>query len=231
MSIKQNSNGGLNQTSDKGKKLLILLGILVIIALLIFIIINIKISTKTNVTVETEPSGIIPAGPDASVTVKNPEFQDATATVDIKSLEGAKVVVPGANPITVDDKVVTPEGRIATSTERPMEGDAPRQTGFLKKEDLPTTLVKVEVGNGKFSPTEFKTHLGAPTSFSLTGVDKLTHLIAFDSPALSAVIIMVGPGQTKAITFNAPDKAGEYTFRCDSPGHAEKGETGKMYVY
>lgn len=220
-------SGETSGASAKKKNIFILLILLILAVVVIILALDFKIKTKKEVPLE-KPSVETPDRPlpSAEVIPDNPELKDAK----IYSLEGAKVVIPGANPITIDNKVVTPEGRIASSTERPMEGNAPRQTGFLSKEDLPASLFKLEVGNGKFSPSEFETRVGAPTSFSLTGVDSVSHLIAFDDPALAAVIIMVGPGQTKAITFNAPETPGEYTFRCDAPGHAENGEKGKMVV-
>lgn len=209
--------------TNKRKRTLLSVGLLVVIIIVIIIALSLRVKTA----VKTTPTaGLAEPAPDASISVSNPELQDA----GIASLKGAKVVVAGANPITPDNKVVTPTGQVTDNASRPMDPAAPRQTGFLKKEDLPTTLIKISVGNGRFSPKEFTTVAGAPTSFSLTGVDNVSHLIAFDDPALAAVIILVGPGQTKAITFNAPEKPGEYTFRCDAPGHLAQGESGKMIV-
>lgn len=163
---------------------------------------------------------------DASVDFESDELQE----VEIIDLEDVKVVVPGANPITKDNKVVTMEGEITDSAAIPMAEEAPKQTGFLVREELPENIVQLEVGNDKFSPSQFITKVGDPTTFSLTSVNDFVHVINFDDPAVAAISILVGPGQTKAITFNAPTEPGEYTFRCSVPGHAEKGEVGKMIV-
>lgn len=151
-------------------------------------------------------------------------------TVVVPGAGEAKVVIPGANPITADNKVVTETGQITENSGVTMGENAPKQTGFLNKEELPDDLVKLNVGTDKFTPNSFTTVAGAPTTFSLTGVDEYSHVIAFDDPSLSAIAILVGPGQTKAITFNAPETPGTYTFRCASPGHADKGEVGEMIV-
>ncbi len=164
--------------------------------------------------------------PDASIDIND----DSLKEVEVADMEGTKVVVVGANPITKDNKVVTPDGVITENTVLPMSDNAPKQTGFLNKEELPDGVVKISVGNGKFAPSQFTTKSGAPTTFSLTGVDDYSHVIAFKDPAMSAIAILVGPGQTKAITFNAPTTAGEYVFYCASPGHEGDGETGKMIV-
>jgi plastocyanin len=39
-------------------------------------------------------------------------------------------------------------------------------------------------------------------------------------------------GQTRAVTFNAPEKTGEYVFYCNVGGtiHKNRGEVGKMIV-
>jgi uncharacterized cupredoxin-like copper-binding protein len=52
----------------------------------------------------------------------------------------------------------------------------------------------------------------------------------FNDPSLSAVAVGVSPRETRAITFNAPSTPGEYPFVCDVPGHAGRGEVGKMIV-
>lgn len=214
-------------TPNKKKIILLFLGLIVLIVIIVLFS-KIKITTKTTLTEEKKEPLIGVSGPipDAAISTENKELIDAK----IPALEGAKVVAPGANPITPDNKVVTPTGQVATSSGRPMDPGTPRQTSFLDPTTLPESLIKINVGSGRFSPKEFSTTAGAPTSFSLTGTDNLTHLIAFDDPSLSAIIILVGPGQTKAITFNAPEKPGEYTFHCEAPGHTEQGETGKMIV-
>lgn len=221
------SNGAPTVTLNKKKIILLLVG-LVALVVIIILVSKIKITTKPVVKEEVKAPLIGVSGPipDAAISTDNTELIDAK----IPSLEGAKVVAPGANPITTENIVVTPTGQIATSSGRPMDPGTPRQTSFLDPGTLPASLIKLNVGSGRFDPKEFSTTAGAPTSFSLTGTDNLTHLIAFDDASLSAIIILVGPGQTKAITFNAPDKTGDYTFHCEAPGHTEQGETGKMIV-
>jgi len=170
------------------------------------------------------------AVPDASVSAADKNLTAAPNAADIAVLKGAKVVVPGANPITTDNKVVTPEGKVTNNAATPMSSQAPHQTSFLDKAALPATLTQISVGNNKFTPNEFTTKAGAPTTFSLTAVDNFSHVITFATSSLSAVAILVGPGQTKAITFNAPTIPGTYIFSCASPDHAANGEVGKMIV-
>ncbi len=147
----------------------------------------------------------------------------ATSSQAAAVLKDAVVVAPGANPITSDNKVVTPAGQQTDNASQPMSDTAPKQTGFLNKETLPATLINISIGKA-FTPSKFTTKAGAPTSFALTGADSFSHVLAFDDPSLAAIAILVGPGQTKAITFNAPTKPGTYTFRDASPDQTGTGE-------
>jgi len=65
---------------------------------------------------------------------------------------------------------------------------------------------------------------------AVSSTDGYTHVFMFDDPSLSAVAVGVGPKETRAITFNAPAKAGTYSFHCDVPGHTARGEVGAMIV-
>ena len=47
--------------------------------------------------------------------------------------------------------------------------------------------------------------------------------------ALMAAALGTAGGETRVKSWNAPKK-GEYTFRCSIPGHASRGEVGKMIV-
>lgn len=206
--------------------------ILAAVLLVIIIAVIVVLAGKKNESTTTqnqptqEQATATPDVADASTPVNTEELKP----VEIPNIEGAKVVIEGANAITPDNKVVTETGKVTETSVLPMAPTAPKQTGFLDKTELPKGVVNVSVGNNKFSPAEFSTKAGAPTTFSLTGVDDFSHVIAFDDASLSAIAILVGPGQTKAITFNAPTAAGTYTFSCASPDHASRGEVGKMIV-
>lgn len=232
-----------NKEKDLAKKPsklpMIIIGAVIVIAIIaIAIAMNQKNNGETNqpgnndqagqnqdngeVGVDGETTG----STDASVSASDDDLE----TVEVAGVGEAKVVVPGANPITADNVVITETGQVAQNDAVTMSENAPKQTGFLNKDELPDGMVKLNIGNGKITPNSFTTNIGSPTTFSITGIDEYSHVIAFDDPSLSAIAILVGPGQTKAITFQAPATAGTYTFRCASPGHAEKGETGEMIV-
>ena len=51
-----------------------------------------------------------------------------------------------------------------------------------------------------------------------------------DEQYVIATTGLVGGGETKTITFKAPEEKGEYTFVCTFPGHYQAGMKGKFIV-
>ena len=171
-------------------------------------------NTPVNAAVPVNTAGLAPA-PIATTTSMSP--------AQVESLKTAKVVVTGANPIAADNKVLTTQGLPTNSAARSVDDSAPKQTGFLTKTELPKTLTQINIAGNQFTPSQITTTVNAPTSFSLTSADNSVHVLNFDDPSLAAIVILVGPGQTKAITFNAPAKAGSYNFFDSTPNSTAKG--------
>ncbi len=155
---------------------------------------------------------------------------DIEAIVTSEDMDNSKIEAPGANPITPSNQVVTVEGKKTLNDVSPTSPQAPSQTAPLKLENLSPNAVKIAIGNGGFSPVVFSVNAGSPVTMALTAVDSYAHSLVFDSPSLSAVGVGVYSGETRAITFNAPEQKGEYNFRCNVGGHAGRGEIGKMVV-
>lgn len=122
-----------------------------------------------------------------------------------------------------------------TESQQPVAGpvpnnpSVPQQSGVITKEELPKGSIALSVSEKGFEPKEFTVTSGSVVTLGLTATDG-PHVLAFDNPSLSSVVLAVGIGTTKAINFTAPTKPGEYTFRCDLPGHIDRGEVGKMTV-
>ena len=136
---------------------------------------------------------------------------------------------PQASPISEEGKVVTPAGEPVKLNVEPGSPEAPQQSAPLEKKDIPATAVKITMSPSGISPDVFTAKPGQAITLSVTADESQTHVFKFDDPSLSAVAVGVGPGETRAISFNAP-KAGEYVFYCDVPGHRGRGESGKMIV-
>lgn len=141
------------------------------------------------------------------------------------------VAAPGTSPIsTSTGEVVNPEGKPVQNDVVPGTPEAPQQSNPITPDALPSAAIKLEVSSSGYAPNQFTVKAGAPVTLSVTATDSQTHIFMFDDASLSAVAIGIAPGETRAITFNAPTSKGEYTFRCDVPGHSGRGETGKMIV-
>jgi plastocyanin len=138
--------------------------------------------------------------------------------------------VEGGSPVSEEGKVVTEEGEPVDQAAEPGSSSAPRQTAPMSEEDVPDTAVKVKVSASGFEPNEFTVRRGAAVTLSVTATDEQTHIFKFSDPSLKGIAVGVGPGETRAITFNASDERGTYEFFCDVPGHAGRGETGTMIV-
>lgn len=145
-------------------------------------------------------------------------------------LVDAKATVEGTNLISKDNKVITDAGVEVRTDIRSSDPGAPRQTVAIEKEDLPASVIKLDVTASGFSPSEFTVKKGEPITISITAADEWAHAFKFNDPKLSGVFIGSDSGTTRALSFNAPSEAGEYTFYCGIPGHSNRGETGKMIV-
>ena len=153
----------------------------------------------------------------------------ASAPQGAKTEQGT-VAAPGTSPISEAGKVVTKTGEDVKLNVTPGTPEAPQQSNpIASPKDLPPQTVKISVSAAGFSPSSFTVKSGAAVPLAVTATDSQTHVFLFDDKSLSAVAIGVGPGETRAISFNAP-KAGEYAFHCDVPGHSARGEVGKMIV-
>ncbi|MEW6617229.1 MAG: cupredoxin domain-containing protein [Patescibacteria group bacterium] len=147
----------------------------------------------------------------------------------VETPEGT-VAVTGTSPVAPSGEVIAPSGKPADNTSVPGSENAPQQSAPIAAAEVPAQAIKLSVTAAGFSPSSFSANAGSAVTISMTANDEQTHVFRFDDPSLSAVAIGVGPGQTRVITFNAPKQPGTYSFHCDVPGHAARGETGTMTV-
>lgn len=213
------------------KMLMVILAAIVVLVLVVMVINSRKGEVETTPVGNDNPSGPV-TGQEGEAPVAGeeaPVMETIVTEAGQVIPEGSRVEVVGANPI-MDNVVVTPTGEVTKNDVVPMSPEAPQQTAPISKEQVPNTAIKLEASASGFSPSSFEVKAGAPTTLSVSSVDGITHVFMFDNPSLGAVAVGVGPNETRAITFNAPTEKGEYTFRCDVPGHAARGETGKMIV-
>lgn len=226
-----NMSGG-----SKNKKLLIVLGLVIIIAIIVIAALMTPKNEDNNV--ENNLDNSLNVGPGSEdMPADFQEYVPDNADIDVdgnpivpEALVDAMVAVTGANPITKDGTVVTTAGTAVQNNAIPMSPEAPKQTSSISIEELPASVVKLSVSAAGWVPSEISVKAGAPVTLAITSTDDFTHVFMFDDSALSAVAVGVSPHETRAITFNAPSEAGEYPFHCDVPGHAKRGEVGKMIV-
>lgn len=122
-----------------------------------------------------------------------------------------------------------PEAPIV-ETPQPAPPTQPYQSSPITEKDVPSTAIKITVSVEGFSPNAFTVTPKQKVTLAITSGDEQTHVFKFSDESLSDVAVGLGPKETRAIEFFAPEKSGSYEFYCDVPGHKGRGETGVMTV-
>jgi len=225
-----------NEKQQVGKKKTVMMIIAIVIVLAIIIAVILLMPKKNNEPNEPgnigneNPSGEVTT-PDGDLPVGEGEMEPVEAEVTNPILEGAVTVAPGADLVTTEGKVVNQEGKEVKTDVAYNSPEAPRQTQALSEEELAqiTNDIELYLSADGFSPNEFTVNAGDAVTITLTGSEDSSHILAFADSKMSGVFINVRPGETRSVTFNAPE-AGSYTFFCDFPGHRGRGEEGTMIV-
>ncbi len=155
----------------------------------------------------------------------------ATSTVPMKVV----TVNSGTSPIDINSgKVVTKAGAAVINNSIPGMQSAPQESFPIdtKTVAIPKSSIKLDVTSSSFTPATFTVGRGQAVSLVVSNVNEstLSEVFRFDDPSLSSVAVGLAKGETKSISFNAPDKAGEYTFYSSMFNHRELGAVGKMIV-
>ena len=195
----------------------LIIGLVVVVIIIAIIASSGKQQTGTNKSSE------------ANVPVASPEALSKEAIATPEAVQQAQPVVEGASKV-IDNVVVTPTGKPVKNDALAGTAEAPQRTDISNPDVLPPEAIKLTVSNQGFNPAQFEVEAGQVVTLGLSTTDGV-HTIVFDDPSLQAIRLNVNPEVGRAITFNAPTEAGEYSFYCDVPGHREdNGETGVMVV-
>ena len=222
--------------NTKNKRVFVLLGVLILM-IIIIVIVAVQ-SKKVNKNLVNNPSAnTSTAGNTASnntqaqnsaatPTASNTPKTEGSSTPQAIALQTATAVVPGANLVSKNAQVLTSSGDLAKTDVTPDSALAPQQTLAISKNVLPSSVIKIEASQAKgFVPNSFTVKAGAPVTVSITNLDNnRSATLGFTDPSLSGVILGASPLETRAITFNAPTKAGDYKFIDGIPGHDASGD-------
>jgi len=167
----------------------------------------------------------IPEVPEGTPEAPEPELKEISS-------EGEEIA-PGASKVTPKGEVVTGEGeKVETAEIIPGSEKAPQQSKVLEEEEkieVAKRALEMEVSSEKgFVPSAFRVKPGQVVTIMLSSAEGENHTLRFKDPSLRAVAISLSGGETKAVSFNAPDIPGEYQYFCPHPGH--ESETGIMFV-
>ncbi|NCT00264.1 hypothetical protein GW765_04805 [Candidatus Parcubacteria bacterium] len=154
------------------------------------------------------------------------------ASTTIKEIKMV-VVTPGTSGINVETgKVITPTGDAVANDVQAGSQEAPQSSFPVDVAELPKSTIKLAVTSNSFTPAEFTVNRGQAVNLAVTNANESTfsEVFRFDDSSLQGVVLGLAKGETRSITFNAPDKAGEYTFYSDMFDHRAQGAVGKMIV-
>lgn len=211
------------------KKIFIVIGILIVAAVIIFAFIQSKNNQEAAPvagqiqSIETATSSVEEIAPSKN----SIEMEAVTPEI----VQEAVQIAPGTSLVTKDNIVITQEGTPVKLNVMPSSSEAPKESAPIKIESVPdnASMVKISVSSAGFVPNTFTVKEGQLVNFILTSTDNFTHVWLPDDLSLIATALGVAGGETRMKSWNAPTK-GTYTFKCDIPGHAGRGEVGTMIV-
>ena len=156
---------------------------------------------------------------------------EAAPEIEAKEIVEPEVVAPGASLVTGEGEVLAKTGEVAENDAVPGTKEAPKPSQILTEEQIPEEALVINISKeAGFEPKQFRVKPGQIVTIALTSIDNSVHGFRFTDKMLTAVAVSVNPGETRAITFKAPEMLGEYPFHCTAPGHKRKGEIGSMIV-
>jgi len=206
----------------KKKNLYIVIGIIVILA--IIIIVTPKKDQGEEFVDELIHGEEMP-------TKQELKDMEAAPEIAIKEIVEPEVVAPGASLVTGEGEVLAKTGEVAQNDAVPGTKEAPKPSQTLTEEQIPEEALVINISKeAGFEPSQFRVKPGQVVTIALTSIDNSVHGFRFTDDVLTAVAVSVNPGETRAITFKAPEMIGEYPFHCTAPGHKRKGEIGSMIV-
>ena len=163
-----------------------------------------------------------------------PKAPDTEDKIDEAKKAEPVELAPGASPVTEDNEVLAPSGEVASNQARAGSADAPKPSQVLEEEQVEEMLgwsIEVSVTKeGKYSPDSFTVTPGQVVNLILTAPVDGPHSLRFSDKSMNGVSVAVRSGQSRAVTFKAPDSPGEYPWHHTSPGYKRKGFIGKMIV-
>lgn len=208
------------------KKLFLLFGAIAIIALVIIVA-----ASQSRKLKQTGPDTVMPSVTPSADEVAPSKNAIEMASVTPEVIMESVAIASGTSLITKDEIVITPEGAPVKLNVMPSSIEAPKESAPIDvtKVAASENTIKISVSAAGFSPNTFTVKEGQLVNFVLTSTDEFTHVWLPDDMSLIATALGTAGGETRVKSWNAPKK-GEYTFRCDIPGHAARGEVGKMIV-
>lgn len=92
----------------------------------------------------------------------------------------------------------------------------------------PAREIRITATEMKFEPAVIEVKAGERVRFTVENKGREEH--EFESEQLKFEELEIPPGKTRSVDVTMPERAGEYEFFCDAPGHLDQGMKGKIVV-
>lgn len=173
-----------------------------------------------------------PSGTDGTEDINNPATgPDAAGQPQEDQPAETVEVIRNTSPINVETgEVVNDAGdKVDTSEDAAIE-DAAKVSGAISEEDLPESGIKLRMYIDKIEPAQFTVQAGQAINLAVIGMDDHFHSFNFKDDELGGMFMSVVQGEVRSITFNVPDKPGEYEFYDAMNNYEQRGANGIMIV-
>ncbi len=164
------------------------------------------------------------------------ELDEEGQALNVREIKTVTIAA-GTSGIDIErGKVVTQTGEETDNSTRAGTGNAPRASFPIDNpDDLPQSTTKLEITSSSITPNQFTVRPGQLVNLAVTNINDqfgstLSEVFRFDDPSLGAIVLGLAKGQTKSISFNAPNTPGEYAFFSSQFNHRAQGAEGKMIV-
>ena len=161
-------------------------------------------------------SGAVAATPGKTIVSEIPETPAAASETSLA--EESIVIADTAVPVNPKDQSLSA---------LPGSEEAPKQEIVESGSTIPAKAISISVTDKGFSPDSFTVKAGQQVTLAIMAADGNTHVFIFPNASLMGLTTAVLSGETKMITFTAPE-AGSFLFRDDIPGYREN--TGTRVV-
>ena len=185
-----------------------------------------SITKKQSTEVVVGEATTTPSGENPTSSPETPKGNVPTSSPTPSPSSGGPAPSPVQNPPANEPSGVVPSAGIP---EGPGKVKFYSQSAPVDVSEIPSNAIRLTISGKGFFPALFSVSAGVPFTLAVISENDEAHVFKFNNPAFASIGLGVGPHQARIITLSISE-AGTYGFHCDVPGHAPRGEVGRIVV-